>query len=76
FLVKTDIHQAKFVADRIRKSIALNKFDAVDHVTISIGVSHWSAEDEPISATLKGADDALYQAKHNGRNRTELDLFK
>ncbi|WP_375293768.1 hypothetical protein [Vibrio sp. Y53_MX_L15] len=36
-------------------------------------MSHWSAEDEPISATLKRADDALYQAKHNGRNRTELD---
>ncbi len=76
FLVKTDIHQAKLVAERIRKSIALNKFDAVEHVTISIGVSHWSAEDEPISATLKRADDALYQAKHNGRNRIELDLFK
>lgn len=76
FLVGMDIHQAKFVAERIRKSIASNKFEVVGHVTISIGVSHWLAEDKPISATLKGADDALYQAKHNGRNRTELDLIK
>lgn len=72
FLVKTDIRQAEYVAERIRKAIDSNEFDVVGHVTISIGMSQWFAEREPINAILKGADDALYQAKHNGRNRTEV----
>ncbi|MFH4711734.1 sensor domain-containing diguanylate cyclase [Vibrio alginolyticus] len=72
FLVKTDIRQAEYVAERIRKAIESNEFDVVGHVTISIGMSQWFAEREPINAILKGADDALYQAKRNGRNRTEV----
>lgn len=76
FLVKADIRQAEYVAERIRKSIESNEFNVVGHVTISIGVSQWLAEREPISAVLKGADDALYQAKHNGRNRTEVHKFR
>ncbi|WP_139103852.1 GGDEF domain-containing protein [Vibrio parahaemolyticus] len=37
----------------------------------AIGVASWSGIEEPINAVLKNADDALYAAKHNGRNRTE-----
>lgn len=76
FLTNTDIRQAKHVAERIRKSIESNEFDVVGHVTISIGVSQWLADGEPINAILKGADDALYLAKHNGRNRTEIDKVR
>ena len=34
-------------------------------------VSHWKGNDTPIEAVMKDADNALYKAKHNGRNRTE-----
>lgn len=76
FLTNTDMRQAKHVAERIRKSIESNEFDVVGCVTISIGVSQWLAGEEPINAVLKGADDALYLAKNNGRNRTEIDKVR
>jgi diguanylate cyclase (GGDEF)-like protein len=37
-------------------------------VTISLGISSFITEDSP-ETLLKRADDALYQAKHSGRNR-------
>ncbi|MCF7482356.1 sensor domain-containing diguanylate cyclase [Vibrio sp. J1-1] len=72
FLTKTDLDQAFVVAERVRKSIELHEFSTVGNVTISVGVSYWDATDEPINAVLKHADDALYQAKHNGRNQTAV----
>ncbi|WGY45363.1 sensor domain-containing diguanylate cyclase [Vibrio sp. ABG19] len=72
FLTKTDVNQAFNSAERIRKAIENYPFDTVGQVTISIGVSYWDSAGEPINAILKNADDALYQAKHNGRNRTEI----
>ncbi|MBY8043544.1 GGDEF domain-containing protein [Vibrio fluvialis] len=74
FLPKTDIYHAKYAAERIRKSIESQDFETVGHVTVSIGVAHRAAEGKPISAVLKEADDALYKAKDNGRNRTELSI--
>ncbi|EGR0306962.1 diguanylate cyclase [Vibrio alginolyticus] len=76
FLIRAGIRQAENVAERIRQSIELNEFDIVGHVTISIGVSQWLPESEPINAILKGADDALYHAKNNGRNRVEVHKDK
>ncbi len=72
FLTKTDLDQAFMVAERVRKSIESQEFASVGHVTISVGVSHWDGTNEPINAVLKHADDALYQAKHNGRNQTAV----
>jgi diguanylate cyclase (GGDEF)-like protein len=40
------------------------------HVTISPGVSVLSPDDERIEQVLKRADDAMYEAKRGGRNRT------
>ncbi|MGH7238427.1 MAG: diguanylate cyclase, partial [Candidatus Saccharimonadales bacterium] len=39
-------------------------------VTVSIGVTVYRT-DEDIRETLARADRALYQAKHNGRDRVE-----
>ncbi|WP_338123797.1 diguanylate cyclase [Xanthomonas bonasiae] len=42
-------------------------------VTASIGVA-WYREGESVQQLLSRADDALYRAKHGGRNRIELHL--
>lgn len=41
------------------------------HVTISVGIAAFQAK-EPISATFRAADEALYHAKRQGKNRCLL----
>ncbi len=65
---------ACLAAERLRRSICASPFvipglSQALEVTISIGVaSSDDAEDTP-EALLKRADEALYEAKHAGRNR-------
>ncbi len=72
FLANTDLNQAFEVGERIRKSLETHDFSIVSNVTISIGVSRWAGEPQTVESAMKEADRALYLAKENGRNRTEL----
>lgn len=66
----TDLAAAKKVAENLRQAIAQHRFDKVDSITVSFGVSQFSPSDDQ-DTLLKRADDALYQAKARGRNRVE-----
>ncbi len=74
-LVGSGTARAVEVAERIRVAVENHAFFARDNqriaVTTSIGVTRL-CEDEPPQEALKRADDALYRAKHAGRNRIEL----
>ncbi|HVA49075.1 MAG TPA: GGDEF domain-containing protein [Pirellulales bacterium] len=64
------LSDASNVAERLRGTIAAKKFQEGEHefpVTVSIGVAMTVSEDQP-AALIKRADEALYAAKHNGRN--------
>ncbi|MBS3797913.1 MULTISPECIES: sensor domain-containing diguanylate cyclase [unclassified Pseudoalteromonas] len=65
------VEKAQELAERLRQQIASHEFAPVAQVTVSVGVSLWQPGNE-IGAALKAADNALYKAKHNGRNRTEV----
>jgi two-component system cell cycle response regulator len=74
---ETDMAVAALVAERIRRRIAGEPFaieqgaKAID-VTLSIGLAALGPND--IAATiLKRADQALYRAKRDGRNRVVSD---
>jgi two-component system, cell cycle response regulator len=75
---ETDLHVAGMVAERLRRSIAGEKFainkgaKRVD-VTISIGLSTLERKGEAVADVLKRADKALYRAKNDGRNRVVSD---
>lgn len=75
FLSKTDAPNAKMVSDRLRESIAQIVVHADDGspvtFTVSIGISS-SAVSDNIDHLIKTADEALYRAKANGRNRSEI----
>ena len=75
-LPNSSLHAANQVAERIRKTIAdleINYQDEIIHVTISIGIA--DLENSPkhsVMGLLGHADQALYTAKHKGRNRTAI----
>jgi two-component system, cell cycle response regulator len=75
---ETDLQVASLVAERLRRSIAGEPF-AVGKgarrigVTISIGLTTLERNGESVADVLKRADNALYRAKHEGRNRVVAD---
>jgi len=67
---ETGIQESWALAERLRTTVAGQKFDGVGGITISIGIGqHIKGED--IDELLKRADDALYEAKHSGRNTVQ-----
>ncbi len=61
---------AAVTLERFRKAIETQIFSRVGHVTVSIGFSALLPNDTPTDA-IDRADEALYYAKRNGRNRVE-----
>lgn len=57
------------VAEKIRAAIASADFPGIEQVTVSIGIGLADPADNSHVALLKRADQQLYQAKANGRNR-------
>jgi two-component system cell cycle response regulator len=71
---ETDVAVAATVAERLRRRIASEPFviaagAAKLEITISIGVATRDVSDDNAAAILKRADQALYRAKRDGRNR-------
>lgn len=68
---ETDLKTGRNTAERIRKIIESYKFDEAGKVTVSFGVTQFGKGDTA-DTFVKRADDALYKAKANGRNRVEV----
>jgi hypothetical protein len=67
----TAAHQGRDAAQQVRAAVEAASFDVGDeqlHVTVSLGVAGACAGDNP-EALIRRADEALYAAKKNGRNR-------
>ncbi|MFM4820132.1 diguanylate cyclase [Aeromonas hydrophila] len=58
------------IAERLRQRVAAHPMPGAGHITISLGVAHWPGNDDDLNVVLKQADQALYEAKRRGRNRT------
>ncbi|MGV6474755.1 sensor domain-containing diguanylate cyclase [Azotobacter vinelandii] len=68
-LPETGLEAATQVAERLRGLISHTQTPTGSFVTISTGVAHWPGSASSVPAVLKLADEALYRAKRNGRNR-------
>ncbi|MFZ2170096.1 MAG: diguanylate cyclase [Methylococcaceae bacterium] len=66
----SNLAAARSMAEKLRQTIAQYRFDKVDKITVSFGVTEFELQDDS-NSLLKRADDALYQAKERGRNRVE-----
>lgn len=71
-LPKADRHEARQVAERLRQQVERADMSPVGQVTVSLGIAHWPASAADVAEVLKRADQMLYQAKRNGRNRIEV----
>ncbi len=64
--------EAVMAAEKIRTAIERATFPGVGRVTISIGVSLASPDDNDVRPLIDRADAALYDAKRGGRNAVVL----
>ena len=74
-LPDTPSKSALYLAERLR--LRINKYpylagDMLIEVTASLGVAELQSSDADFKALLQRADEALYAAKHGGRNRVKL----
>ncbi|WP_252180359.1 GGDEF domain-containing protein [Endozoicomonas sp. 4G] len=67
-LPHTDAVKGVLVAERLRKSALLYNEGPVP-LSISLGIAATGPQTDTVDKLLKEADDALYQAKHSGKNR-------
>ncbi|HEU4852133.1 MAG TPA: GGDEF domain-containing protein [Telluria sp.] len=67
-LRSTTLENARKIIDRFRTNVAAQDFPQVGKVTVSVGFVAINSYDAPV-VILGHADQALYYAKSNGRNR-------
>ena len=79
-LTQTDLKDARIFAERMRSCVEdclIIELDSVRkiNVTVSIGLAE-HLRNEGIDRTISRADEAMYKAKRNGRNRVEFSAEK
>ena len=68
-LPDTDLDDAAQVAERLRRLMEETASPTGRPVTLSFGVAHYPQTSPLPEKVLKGADEAMYRAKEEGRNR-------
>ncbi len=75
-LPETPIEGAKNIAEKIRAAVDNVAFSPVakkrTRITLSIGVTCYGAHDKNADSLVKRSDQALYTAKHSGKNRVAV----
>jgi diguanylate cyclase (GGDEF)-like protein/putative nucleotidyltransferase with HDIG domain len=71
-LPDTDQHGGYLLAERLRAAVQTDRVLAATETTISIGVATHPHHATGAGDLLRAADQAMYAAKHLGRNRTVL----
>lgn len=72
-LPHSQLEQARVAADRFIAAVREHAFTVPGGLpyecTVSIGIAEWNGKDETFLELLRRADEALYEAKREGRNR-------
>ena len=68
---RTNAKEARTLSERFRKVVENHNFTHIKHLTVSIGITELK-ENDSVDALIKRADDAMYMAKHDGRNQVKM----
>ncbi len=76
-LPQTTIEEAQIIAERIRRRVERTRYpnselQPLGAITVSIGISAFAPGVETLKAVISHADQALYIAKHLGKNRIHV----
>jgi len=69
---QTDLEGALVLAERLREQVSQDPLPGLlpgDRLTMSIGLAAWEGPEDTIESLMSRADQALYRAKAEGRNR-------
>lgn len=69
-LLNTSTPEALTVAERIRVGLEESRIPTGSRITVSQGIAHYPSQAGSGAELLQRADEALYEAKNRGRNRT------
>lgn len=69
----TDLDNIRILAEKLRSAVECADFREAGHITISLGISTFENTDT-FSDLFKRADQGLYHAKNNGRNRIGINM--
>ncbi len=76
----TALFEAHQLANKLIKKVSEYGFNVGEvepiRLTVSIGVAQWLSNESMLKETFKRADEALYQAKHEGKNSAVSADFK
>lgn len=73
-LPNSSLEESLLVAERLRQTIEKSDFDSIERCTVSIGIAALDKRYDDAYKWLDNADQALYQAKKEGRNRVNIWL--
>jgi diguanylate cyclase (GGDEF)-like protein len=76
-LPDTDAKSCTLVAERVRKAVMTmvvpsNTDKPLPQLTVSMGVAVFPLHGQTLEEVIQSSDKALYQSKHNGRNRVSV----
>jgi diguanylate cyclase (GGDEF)-like protein/PAS domain S-box-containing protein len=69
----TDLEGAQILAEKLRSAVADTPVPVVGQVTLSLGLTLAQSSDANEDTALRIADEALYRAKHQGRNQVVVE---
>src|SRR5690625_5541977 len=71
-LQQTNEEEAYEKAEAFRRKIDTTNSPSGEPITISLGITSYHADDRVASEIIHRADEALYEAKQTGRNKTVM----